>query len=352
MANGTAQLTGSVYRLASPALNTSSVTVAARVGDALPSGSVSVTNSSADAYTENLKASLGTPSSGFTTSGGTQTIAAGQTSTGLGVGLASTNTSGVTTGSAAVNYVSSAVANEQGAPDQALTGGSVNVTGKVYQTAVASVASPVDFGIVHVGDTVANKAINVANTAAGALVDTITGNIGSVSGAPFTNGGGNLGSGVAAGQNSNALTVGLNTNTAGVFTGGSAGSAVLSLASHDSDLADKGLTTGPVALTAQVNNYAGIGLANATKGSLTGSGLSYTLNLGNITQGSGLLSALVDLLNGVTGPADLLSMSANSSMSSAERASISRRRRSRVSWRVIRCPGTSASVSIRFHSAW
>ena len=274
LANGTAQLTGSVYRLASPVLNTSSVTVAARVGDALPSGSVSVTNSSADTFTENLKTSLGTPSAGFTASGGTQTVTAGQSTTGLGIGLASTSTSGVTTGSVGVNFVSSAVANEQGAPDQALTSGSVSLTGKVYQTASASIAPSVNFGIVHVGDTVAPQAINVANTASGALVDTITGNIGSVSGAPFTNGGGNLGTGVAAGQNSNALTVGLNTSIAGVFTGGSAGSAVLSLASHDADLADVALTTSPVTLTAQVNNYAGIGLANATKGSLTGSGLS------------------------------------------------------------------------------
>ena len=267
------QLTGSVYRLASPVLNTPSLTVAARVGEGLPSGSVSVTSSSADTFTENLKTS-GHPvrwlhrvrrhPDGRRRSDHHRTRHRACQHQHIwchhrfGRGEFRFLGRGKRAGRAGPGV------------DQRFGG----PTGKVYQTASASVTPSVSFGIVHVGDTVAPQAINVANTASGALVDTITGNIGSVSGAPFTNGGGNLGTGVATGQNSNALTVGLNTSTAGVFTGGSAGSAVLSLASHDADLADVALTTSPVTLTAQVNNYAGIGLANATKGSLSGSGLS------------------------------------------------------------------------------
>ena len=206
-------------------------------------------------------------------------VTAGQTNTGLGVGLASTGTSGITTGSVGVNFTSTAVAGEQGAPDQALTGSSVNLTGKVYQTATASVPTSVDFGIVHVGDTVA-KPINVANTASGSLVDSIVGAISAVTG-PFTNGGGSLGpNGVAAGTNSNALTVGLNTTNAGVFTGGSAGSATLALASHDNDLTDLPLTTSPVTLSAQVNNYA-VGGYGKTSGAglFSGSGTHTRLTL-------------------------------------------------------------------------
>ena len=62
-----------------------------------------------------------------------------------------------------------------------------------------------------------------------------------------------MGAGVAGnGGSSNALKVGLNTGTAGMYSG----SAALALASHDSQLTDVALNAGPVSLTAQVNNYA------------------------------------------------------------------------------------------------
>ena len=320
-------VTGNVYRLANPTLNTPAVTLAARVNGPLTTANVSVSNTSPDIYTEALKASFGTAPTGFSNTGslGSSGLAAqGTNASSLTVGLASTTTSGITTGTATLNYLSTG-AGTDGAADIAPTHASdtVSLTGKVYQTAVASVTPGVSFGIVHVGDTVGAQTITVTNTATGALVDSITGGM-NVSGAPFSVvGGGTLGGGVAGnnGSSGSALRVGLNTSTAGVYTGANAGSATLTLASHDSDLADLALTTSPVTLSATVNNYAAVGLASTTRGSLTGGGSAYTLNLGTLTQGSGLISAALAALNAALGPADALSLGIDSTAYTVESGS-------------------------------
>jgi hypothetical protein len=299
-------VSGSVYRLANPTLNTTSSSLAARVGDASPTSAISVTNTSPDTFTESLKASVTAFPSGFSNSGGTiGGLTAGSTdATTMRVGL-NTGTSGVFSGNATVGFVSTGSGTD-GAPDVPAGSASVALTGKVYQAAAASVSPSVNFGIVHVGDVVANKSINVANTASGNLVDSVTGSISTVSG-PFTNGGGSLGSGVTAGSNSNALTVGLNTSKAGVFAGGTAGSATLALASHDNDLTDLSLGTTAVALSGQVNNFA-VAAFGKTGGAgvLSGGGTSYVLNLGSFVQGSGAVNTSLFATNATTGPADLL----------------------------------------------
>ena len=62
-----------------------------------------------------------------------------------------------------------------------------------------------------------------------------------------------IGAGLGAGQtDSSSLKVALDTSSAEVFTG----QAGLSLASHNADLADLPLATSPIALQAQVNNFA------------------------------------------------------------------------------------------------
>src|SRR5581483_10149596 len=82
--------------------------------------------------------------------------------------------------------------------------------------------------------------------------DSLIGGVSGVTGTAFS-GGGTLGAGLGPQQSSStALTVTLDTHTAGIFTG----TANLALASHDADLADLALTTSPIALSAQVNNFA------------------------------------------------------------------------------------------------
>ena len=303
LANQNLAVSGNVYRLASPTQNTTAITLASRVGDSAPAAEISVTNTSADAYTEGLKASVTSVSAGFSNVGSSvaNLAAQGTDASSLKVGASSTVTSGITTGSATITYASTGAGTDNAANDVALGTGNVSLTSKVYQTAVASVSNAVNFGIVHVGDVV-NHAVNVANTASGALVDVVTGAISSVTGA-FTNNGGTLGTGVAAGANSNALSVGLNTATAGVYSG----TASLALNSHDSDLADVALSTAPVSFSGTVNNYAVAAFKkDSGSGTFSGSGQSYTLNLGTYTQNSGSVSTLLAALNDVLGPSDLL----------------------------------------------
>src|SRR5439155_8679807 len=126
LGNTNVAVQGNVYGLANPTLNTSSVALAARVGDASPSSAVSVTNTSPDAFTEGLKASLGAAPSGFSSSGSIGNLAAGGTdSSSPHVGL-NTSTSGTFSGSVGVNFTSTGAGTDS-APDLALTGGSVGV---------------------------------------------------------------------------------------------------------------------------------------------------------------------------------------------------------------------------------
>ena len=285
LAAQTVAVSGTVYRLASPTVNTSSVTLAARVGGAANT-TVSVTNTSPDSYTEGLSASLGTAPAGFTKSGAVSNLAAGGTAVGsLTVGL-NTATSGTFSGSQAINFISTG-AGTDGATDLALASGAVSLSGKVYQAATASVSpNPISFGTVHVGFT-ATQILTVGNTASGVLVDSLTGGFGMVS-TGFT-GSGTLGSGVAAGGTSTALSVSLNTATAGAYSG----TAGLALLSHDGDLADQTVATGSIALSGTVNNYAISGLGQSGgDGTLTGGNNAYTLNFGTVTQGSTQSSAL------------------------------------------------------------
>jgi hypothetical protein len=297
-------ITGAVYRLANPVLNTPSVALAARVGDASPSVGVSVTNSSPDAYTEGLKAAIGIGSAGFTASGAIANLGAGATDTStLRIGL-NTATAGSYSGSAALTLASTGVGTT-GAADLGLPGQNVNLTGNVYTPATALVSpAALDFGIVHVGEAVATRALNVINAAPiTALNDVMRGSLGGATG-PFS-AAGTLGSGLAAGAtDTSSLTVGLSTAAAGVFNGG----AVASFVSHNDELVDLVLGDTGIVLSAQVNNYADpVFVKTGGVGSLSGSGETFSLDLGDFIVGSAPATAALAVLNDVIGPADLVS---------------------------------------------
>jgi len=199
-----------------------------------------------------------------------------------------------------VALVSSSAGTTSGAPDFSLGSVNVDLTGRIYAPAVAQVDTPtVNFGIVRVGDVVTARTVSVGNSASGALTDTLTGNLtgGSV---PFTAAGSF--SGLAAGAgNSSALTVALNTATAGVFSS----NAALAFTSQNPDLADLNLPGGTVALSAQVNRLAQAALAQiGGAGTLAGAGTSYTLNFGTYVEGSGSFAASLSLGNIAAAPAD------------------------------------------------
>jgi len=306
LGNTSVAVQGNVYRLANPTLNTPTVTIAARVGDvAAVNTAVSITNTSPDIYTEGLKVNVtGTSGNAQSNSGSiTNLVAQGTNNSTILVGLNSTATPGLTSGTVNLNFIS-AGAGTTGAADTAAQtpSGAVTVNGKVYTPAVASLSGAIDFGIVHVGDSVSTQQLAVQNAAAvTALNDVLQGTL-TVSG-PFT-GGGNVGAGLGAGANQ-TFNIGLDTSAAGVFT---AGTATFAGVSHNADMADLGLGNPMVELAAQINNYANPVFGKTSgDGLFSGGGLSFILNFGTVFQNSGTETAYLQILNDTLGPSDLLS---------------------------------------------
>jgi len=324
----TVNITGGVYN---PAVynpgngqNTTSVTLAARVGDTTPFKNISVSNDAPTTpvgFSEGLKVTAGAAPANFTTSGSTNiaNLAAGATDgSSLRVGV-QTGTAGTFTGTLNLALASTGVGTS-GLPDLSLGSQGVNLSGKVYTPAQATTTTSVNFGIVHKGDTVQLQAISVQNSATvTALNDVLIGGITGVTG-PFT-GSGTLASALVAGgpADTTSLKVGLNTTNAGVFSGATSGTATLGLSSHDADLADLPLSPILVTLTGQVNNFANPQLTKASgSGTFSGSGTTFTLAFGSINQNSGILEADLRLTNDIPGfePGDLLDASLTSALGS------------------------------------
>ncbi len=291
-----------MYRLANPTYSATPITVAARVGDATPATAIAVTNGSPDVYTEGLTVTRGATSAGFTSAGGITNLAAGGSSNAINVSL-NTASAGTFSGTQALNFVSTG-AGTTGAADLAIGSGMVALNGKVYTPAVAQQnTTSVNFGIVHVGDTVGQQGVSVTNGAAvTALNDTLVASAFGATG-PFA-AAGNLAAGLDAGQTSaNALKVGLGTGSAGVYSG----TAAFHAASHDADLSDAALADLVVSLSGQVNNYASDRFSLAAgAGTLTRSGNTFVLDYGSVQQGSATLSTTLLAGNDASGPADQL----------------------------------------------
>ena len=306
LASQNVTVTGAVYRTANAQNVTPSVTLASRVGGAA-SGNVSITNQSPDVFTEALKVQADAAPGGFNVGPNPANIAAQGTGA-LQVNL-NTGTAGTFSGNLTLNHISTG-AGTTNAADIGVGSSNVALTGKVYTAATATVQPSVNFGIVHVGDVVTAQGVAVQNNApVTALNDTLRAQIGGAAG-PFTSNNGAV-AGLAAGAaaNTTALTVGLNTATAGVYNG----TATVALRSQNGDMADLVLTPQNVALNGQVNKYANADFHKLSgAGAITRSGNIFTLDFGTVFQNSGALSTHIDVQNLVGGgPADLLSGSLN-----------------------------------------
>jgi len=318
LASQAVTVSGSVYQTAVASLPASVNLGTFRVGGTQPtavSGTVSIGNTQqagAVGFQEGLDVATGATTGQATVSGGIANLAAGNTSSGVTVGLTGL-TSGANGGTVTVALAS------DGATTSHLTTLSegtaqITVSGTGYQIAQATVnpPSPINLGIVHVGDAAPTAGVSITNSASGALVDSL---LASASGAtgPFS-ASGSLGTGgLAAGQTSSSgLSVGLSTATAGTFSG----TASFATGSHDGVLADLALGSVNVAVEGQVNYHAQptFALAGGQTGTLTAGGVTvgggattyaYALNLGNVTEGT-VLTDLIELLNGAPGQADSL----------------------------------------------
>ncbi|MCP4045709.1 MAG: choice-of-anchor D domain-containing protein, partial [Gammaproteobacteria bacterium] len=304
LASQDVQVTGQVFRLASASVEPNPIVMHARVGETAEQA-LSIGNTAAtDGYSEELSASTTGTSGDATVSGSVAgLIAAGGEDNNVSVGI-NTATSGAKSGTVSVGLESDGTNTSGFTSNVDLGGETVNVSGNVWRKAEAQIEPPdIDFGIVHIGDLVAEQYVTATNTApVVALNDVLQGSIGGASG-PFS-ASGNLGSGLGAGQSDSAsMSVGLDTSTAGVFNG----SAAIDLFSHNEDMDDLQLAAEEVLLSAQVNNYANpIFDFMGGDGTLTGSGTEYLLDFGTIVYGSGDLLANLGVLNDVLGSVDLV----------------------------------------------
>ena len=292
----------SVYDQAEPIVSGTTLNLgAARVGGPLPTQTLAIADGQAsDAYHESLIYALQPAPTGYEVSNGQGTILTGTAAT-PSISL-STATAGVFDGETETLTLTSTGAGTSGQPDTALGSETITLNGEIYAKAVATESTTsLNFGSVHTGDTDI-QALGITNTATGALTDVLTGGVGVISGGAYT-GSGTLGSGLAAGASSGALSLALNTSTSGVFNT----TALLALASHDADQADVPVSATPITLSGTVYNYASVGVTDTNAGTLTGSGTTYALNLGTTTQGAALTTAMLDLTNSAGGLADALS---------------------------------------------
>ena len=301
LASQNVAVTGGVYRLANAQNVTPSVTLAARVGDAAPSGNVSITNQSPDIFTEALKVQAGVAPSGFVAGANPANIAAQGSGT-IQVSL-NTATAGASAGNLTLNHISTG-AGTTNAADLGVGSSIVALAGKVYTAAVGAVQNAVNFGIVHVGDVVAAQGVSVQNSApVTALNDTLRASIGGAAGAFSTNNGVVAGLSAGGAANTTALTVGLSTVTAGIYNG----TAFVGLSSQNPDMADLSLAAQTVALNGTVNNYANAIFEKVNgAGTLSRVGNQFILDFGTVVQNSGPLSSILDVTNDVLGLADLL----------------------------------------------
>ena len=217
----TIDVSGNVYNMAVGAATPDPIVMNRRVGDAATQALTVSNTAAAGSFSEALNASFSAATGSASHNGGTisDLIAGGNNSVAMSVSL-DTASAGAKTGSVTLAYQSDGTGANGNSGLAAIAAGSqvIAVSGNVYQQAIGQVnGTTVDFGIVHVGDVVADRNLSVSNIApVVALNDTMAGSLNGVSG-PF----GAVGSltGLAAGQtDTTSLAIGLDTSAAGVFS--------------------------------------------------------------------------------------------------------------------------------------
>ena len=319
----TITVNGAVYQ---PAVATTLATnlglgnarIGGTLGQALSIGNVAP---GTGGYTETLGGSVTGTTGSATTSGGPISVASGAAaSTAISVGL-STGTAGAVTGSATLGFTTNAI-NSSGLGTASAGSQTVNLSGAVYQPAVASTLStPINLGTVRSG-TVVNTALSISNVAPTSAGPTYTETLGASFGATSA---GLSGTGSVTGQVAGAAA---NTGMSVSFTAGAAGAYSGSAAVNFQTQAVNGSGLGVLALTSQAQteafNATVNAIANGVVSTLSGSAgfvttaNAGTLNFGTITIGSGTQQENLALQNLIAGlglnPADFLTGSYDTSL--------------------------------------
>jgi hypothetical protein len=297
-----------VYRFASPVVG--NLNLGDRHVGQAAAGNLNVQNTAvADSFSESLGVAIfGSSGDVSSATGGPATIAPGANSgTALNVAL-NTATAGPKAGM--VTYELTSIANASGLSDTPLGQQSANVSATVYNLAVGQLTTmtPIDFGIVHVGDNPAAVALSIKNNApAGQYSENLN-----VSTGPHgigVTGGGSINGLAPQATDGSSLTVDIATASVGLINA----NFVVNYTSDGTGINSLGqtiLSSANVPVTAQVNNFA---VADVVK--LSGNGTfmqtapnEFKLDLGSVFQHGTDLSADLGILNDVSAllPADTL----------------------------------------------
>jgi hypothetical protein len=305
----TIAVTGTLFNEATAAISLGTLALGQFHAGAVATGDITLANSAPKGiYSEGLDAAFsGTTLThgSFSAAGSVSTLLAGGTdATDLAISLA-TGTAGTISGVATLALKSDGTGIDS-LGTTALAAKTETITGTVFAYAAPKLASTiVNFGILHAG-TAATQALVLSNTntAAGYTESLDAGFTGASAGVAASGTIAHLGAGLT---NSTSLALGFAASQNGAVSG----TATLALTSDGAGLDTLGTTAlGPqvITLTGTIDNYATVALEQlGGAGTLTGSGANYLLNLGDIQQGGGNVTASLGVLNAATGVADSLS---------------------------------------------
>ncbi len=284
-----------------------------RVGDTAPTQNLSVANATVSnaAFQDNLTAGATTNNSAVTATGFSE-LAAGAAAKNL-VFSGNTATAGSLASTATLSLTSTNTVSGLDVKSLTPGGGAVTTTGGVYAFAspTPNTASPVAFGIVHVGATQNVSITNTLTAPTASFQDSLDVTGSGISNLTAT--GGNILAGVtnpnglvltanAVGSLAGTLTIGYNSNHNGI-----------------ANLSDKTLTSGSIAVTGQANFYAqptlsqtsGMGTFSHTSATdpVSGTPTNYSLDFGTVSAGTGTFTGNLSVSNHLLSPTfqDLLS---------------------------------------------
>jgi hypothetical protein len=305
LGNANVNISGTVYRLASALVPTPLNLGQFHVGS-VASGSLVVSNTgAADGFTEQLLAQATAFSGDVTSNTGSASIAGGSNSGNALNALISTAASGAKAGIATINLTS--LAGGSGLSNTNLGSASVSVTASVYSLAQMVINNPtINFGIVHVGDSITPVGVSITNTATNnAFSEKLNTAFGPATIGVVHNGGSiNL---LAPQANNNGnMTVAISTATKGVINGTAPVNAV-SDGTGVNSLGQTNLPSQNVNVLGQVNDYADPVISKLLgSGAFSSTGVdTYLLDFGTVIVGD-IVSADLRLLNDVINPADSL----------------------------------------------
>jgi len=275
-----------------------------RVGTPAQQAIAIANNAPVGAFSESLIAGASATGTGISITGGPSVnVAPGSSNSSIGVAI-NTATAGARSGS--VNIARSSTG-ATGLADLNLGNQSIPVSASVYRLASPTVLNPqpIDFGIVHVGDTIAPVGVSIRNAAAAdGFSERLDATFGGATSGILPSGSGinNL---AAGSTNSTGLRVGIDTSTAQVISG-TTGVNFTSDGSGINSLGQTVLASQNVAVTGVVNNFANAAFSqDSGDGVLSLAGVnSYVLDFGDVPLGAVDLSTQLRLTNLISGPAD------------------------------------------------